>query len=252
MFVCDSNLHEIFFAVAGPEKTSFEGGVYVLKLALPKDYPMSPPDFHMFTPNGRFQPGAKICTSFTSFHPETWSPAYTINTLIVSFISFFSEEKANALGVVHDPPEKRKRYAKESVEWGRESQYSKKLKIFSVLKNGTQSQDALKSAFIELHGGQPCAEENKSDNVRKESKQKAVTAGPAAVAEVPAKQTPAKRKGQTQNVGAGASIDLTSTSCQENTRKRAACASVDLTGDMSLLPPSGKAAKVADAVVDLT
>lgn len=72
MFVCDSNLHEIFFAVAGPEKTSFEGGVYVLKLALPKDYPMSPPDFHMFTPNGRFHPGAKICTSFTSFHPETW------------------------------------------------------------------------------------------------------------------------------------------------------------------------------------
>lgn len=175
------------------------------------------------------------------------SPAYTINTLIVSFISFFSEEKANALGVVHDPPEKRKRYAKESVEWGRKSQYSKKLKIFSVLKNGTQSLDALKSAFIKLHGGQQC-EENKSDNVPKQCKSQVVTAVPAAAAKVPA-----KRKGrQMQNDAAGASIDLTSTSCEESKRKRAACTSVDLTGDVSVFLQSGKAAKLADAVVDLT
>jgi len=37
---------------------------------------MQPPDIKMMTPNGRFEVGKKICTTFTSFHKESWSPIY--------------------------------------------------------------------------------------------------------------------------------------------------------------------------------
>jgi hypothetical protein len=49
----------------------------VLRLSLPPDYPFSAPDFFVMTPNGRFAVNTKICTTFSSFHPETWTPSYT-------------------------------------------------------------------------------------------------------------------------------------------------------------------------------
>lgn len=45
VYVSDSNLHLIHLALLGPEGTPFAGGVYVMKILLPRDYPFSAPDF---------------------------------------------------------------------------------------------------------------------------------------------------------------------------------------------------------------
>lgn len=70
----------------------YDGGEYVVALRLPADYPMMPPDVAMLTPNGRFAPGASVCTTFTSYHPESWSPMYTLRTILASFVSFMLDD----------------------------------------------------------------------------------------------------------------------------------------------------------------
>lgn len=125
---------------------------YDMQIQLPRDYPYSPPDFIMLTPNGRFREGAKICTSFSSFHPETWSPAYTLTTLLLSFISFFTDEDSPAQGMVHMSVEQRKRLAVESVAWGAKSHHCKNLKIFQHLQPGLQTEQSLEYAISKLRG----------------------------------------------------------------------------------------------------
>jgi ubiquitin-conjugating enzyme E2 J1 len=155
MHYSDTNMHDLLFAIAGPEKTNFEGGVYVLKLLLPSDYPYSPPDFIMCTPNGRFAVGKKICTSFSGFHPETWSPAYTLTTLLLSFISFLSDEHAPAMGAIYEPAHVRKQMAAESVAFAQKSSFAKQMRVFALLNAGLQTASSLKDATELLMGGRP-------------------------------------------------------------------------------------------------
>lgn len=123
-----------------------------MQIQLPQDYPYSPPDFLMLTPNGRFQVGAKICTSFSSFHPETWSPAYTLTTLLLSFISFFTDEDSPAQGMVYMSVAQRKDLAKKSAAWGARSGHRSNLKIFNHLLPGLQTKASLDAAVAALNG----------------------------------------------------------------------------------------------------
>jgi hypothetical protein len=125
---------------------------YVLKIQLPPTYPFAAPDFLIMTPNGRFKTNTRLCMTFSSYHPETWTPSYTLTTLLISFISFFSEEKSNAIGVLHTSLQEKKRHAKDSVAWNRQhmygkSNYSDMLKIFSFLKPGLQTEASIKAAM---------------------------------------------------------------------------------------------------------
>ena len=61
-----------WFYLFEPEQPPFKGGQYFGKILLPEQYPFKPPELYMLTPNGRFEPGKKICTSMSSYHPETW------------------------------------------------------------------------------------------------------------------------------------------------------------------------------------
>lgn len=42
---------------------------------------MSPPDIYFMTENGRYQTNKKICLNITSYHKESWSPAWTLRTM---------------------------------------------------------------------------------------------------------------------------------------------------------------------------
>lgn len=86
-----ANLTRVHFKVRGLP-TPYEGGEYVVLVSLPPEYPMMPPDIMMMTPSGRFKTGARICTSFTSFHRDSWSPIYNFNTIMKSFLSFMLDE----------------------------------------------------------------------------------------------------------------------------------------------------------------
>ena len=99
----------------GPPETPYEGGRFVFKLQLPPEYPLKPPAILALTPNGRwvnrhpvrrlpfttrrekardrrFETGVRICTTFSDFHPETWSPSYNLSTILKSLISFMADE----------------------------------------------------------------------------------------------------------------------------------------------------------------
>jgi ubiquitin-conjugating enzyme E2 J2 len=73
-----------------PKDSPYHGGFYHGKLLLPKEYPLKPPNVMFITPNGRFKPGEKICMSFTSYHPESWSIAWGIEQMLIALVSFMN------------------------------------------------------------------------------------------------------------------------------------------------------------------
>lgn len=162
--VDESNMKTILFLLEGPPGTTFEGGVYVLKMQLPSAYPFSAPDFLMMTPNGRFATNTRVCTSFSSFHPETWSPSYTLTTLVLSFISFMAEETSVASGAVNTPPAERRRLAKESLAWNIRQNYHQqlpKLKELQVASKAACKQSVGPSAGTSVAKVGASAKQNK-------------------------------------------------------------------------------------------
>jgi ubiquitin-conjugating enzyme E2 J2 len=72
---------------------AYSAGLYHGLLELDENYPFRAPKLYFYTPSGRFEVNTPICTSFTSFHQETWTSAWNVRTLIIATISFmYSEE----------------------------------------------------------------------------------------------------------------------------------------------------------------
>ena len=105
----ESNLLEWHF-VLRCEQAPYTGGEYHGRLDFPPEYPMLPPAFRVFTPSGRFEPGARLCLSMSDYHPESWNPAWSVETLLVGLMSFMFEE-SDAIGSVHASAAERQRLA---------------------------------------------------------------------------------------------------------------------------------------------
>ena len=97
--VADDDLRNVHVLMQGVPDSPYWGGRYVVNVVLPATYPFAPPDIRMMTPSGRFTVGAKICATFTSFHPETWSQNYTLSTIMASMVSFMNEEAGGNGGI---------------------------------------------------------------------------------------------------------------------------------------------------------
>jgi len=110
------NLLRWHFSVAGPANSVYENGIYHGRVLLPKDYPASPPRVQMITPSGRFIPGIDICLSASSYHPETWTPRWTVLSL-VDALRLHMLTTANEIGGVLATDDKRRQYALESRSW---------------------------------------------------------------------------------------------------------------------------------------
>ena len=78
----DTNLLEWHF-VLSPKDGAYAGGEYHGRLEFPAEYPMAPPAFRIFTPSGRFEPGVRLCLSMSDYHPETWNPSWSVETMLV-------------------------------------------------------------------------------------------------------------------------------------------------------------------------
>ena len=61
----------------------YAGGAYHGSLEFPPEYPMLPPAFKVFTPSGRFAAGVRLCLSMSDYHPESWNPSWSVETLLV-------------------------------------------------------------------------------------------------------------------------------------------------------------------------
>lgn len=100
----------------GEKDSDFAGGMYHGLVEFPSQYPFSPPAILMYTPNGRFQPGAHICLSISNFHPESWNPAWGFSSIILGLQSFFYSNE-NATGVTDHSSSSRKYFAKQSMAY---------------------------------------------------------------------------------------------------------------------------------------
>jgi len=114
----DDNIYEWHFTVIGPENSAYEGGLYHGKVLLPEQYPIKPPDVIFMTPSGRFEIGKKLCLTNTSYHPESWSPLWTIRNMIESIFMIFPQKDVAGIGHIRTTPDVEiRRLAEESKKW---------------------------------------------------------------------------------------------------------------------------------------
>jgi ubiquitin-conjugating enzyme E2 J2 len=119
----EKNILEWRFVIKGCDK-DYMGGYYHGKIKFPTTYPMSPPSILFMTPSGRFETNVRICMSISDYHPETWSPGWTVGTILSGIISFFNSEEITAGSIQNPSSIDRKKFASESME------YNLKDKIF--------------------------------------------------------------------------------------------------------------------------
>ncbi|EOD31617.1 hypothetical protein EMIHUDRAFT_429671 [Emiliania huxleyi CCMP1516] len=88
--VSEANLLEWIGKLKGPVGTPYEGGVFIVDISLPSDYPFVPPKMKFRTrvwhPNVSSQSGA-ICLDILK---NEWSPALTIRTALISLQALLS------------------------------------------------------------------------------------------------------------------------------------------------------------------
>ena len=87
----ESDLSVWYFVVHDLKDTEYENGIYLGKVILPPKYPFKAPDFQFLTPSGRFEINKKLCTSFTGYHPELYSPSWNIASMCAGLISFMTD-----------------------------------------------------------------------------------------------------------------------------------------------------------------
>lgn len=113
----DENNKYIFYFLFVGEGKPYEGGYYLGKIILPVDYPKKPGDIIVLTPSGRFNINKKICLSNTGFHLESHTPIWTIEQIIIGFISIFYDKKENGIGHLHYTDNVVEEYTEKSFDY---------------------------------------------------------------------------------------------------------------------------------------
>jgi ubiquitin-protein ligase len=112
------NLEIWYFIVYDLKDTEYENGVYLGKVILPPKYPFKAPDFQFLTPSGRFEINKKLCTSFTGYHQELYSPSWNIASMCAGLISFMTDSadliESKGIGGISTTPEYKNEIANES------------------------------------------------------------------------------------------------------------------------------------------
>ena len=109
-----------YFVIHDLKNTEFEGGVYLGKVTLPPKYPFKAPHFEFITESGRFQTNIKICTSFTGFHNDLYSPSWNIASMCAGLVSFMTDDseasESQGIGHMKCTKQEKQKIAKNSIE----------------------------------------------------------------------------------------------------------------------------------------
>lgn len=112
----EENLLEWHFVLhALPADTPYHGGFYHGRIVFPPEYPHAPPAIFMVTPSGRLEVGKRLCLSMTDFHPESWNPAWSVETILVGLLSFFISDVEKGFGAISMSADRRRQLAAESI-----------------------------------------------------------------------------------------------------------------------------------------
>ena len=86
----NDNLFEWEAVLLGPTETPYEGGVFILNLHIPIDYPMKPPNIlfktKIYHPN--INSTGAICLDILK---SNWSPSLTLSKLLLSICSLLND-----------------------------------------------------------------------------------------------------------------------------------------------------------------
>ncbi len=76
--------------IIGPSDTPYEGGMFFLNIYFPADYPFKPPKINFITKiyHCNISNSGSICLDILK---DKWSPALTINKVLLSICSLFSD-----------------------------------------------------------------------------------------------------------------------------------------------------------------
>lgn len=112
------NLGLWYFVVYDLKETDYESGIYLGKVILPPKYPFKAPDFQFLTPSGRFEINKKLCTSFTGYHQELYSPSWNIASMCAGLISFMTDStdrvESQGIGGLSTTSQVKKEFAENS------------------------------------------------------------------------------------------------------------------------------------------
>ena len=115
-----SDLNLWYFVIYNLKDTEFDGGVYLGKVILPPKYPFKAPDFQFLSESGRFKTNVKICTSFTGFHNDLYSPSWNIATMCAGLVSFMTDDctsrESQGIGQINCSKVEKQKIAKESID----------------------------------------------------------------------------------------------------------------------------------------
>lgn len=111
------NQCKFYFLITGDSDTAYKGGYYIGIIEIPKDYPINPGNFYMLTPSGRFDTNKKICLTNSSYHKESWSPSWNLQTMVIGFVSIFGDDETSGISHIKESPELRKEKAKNSISY---------------------------------------------------------------------------------------------------------------------------------------
>lgn len=106
IYVMDDDILNIHFTLAGPLDSPYAGGEYHGVIALPKNYPYAPPNIQFHTPNGRYEVGVNICLNASAHHKETWSQAFTMDIILRSLRTLFSENEPGIGSILNTSAQK--------------------------------------------------------------------------------------------------------------------------------------------------
>jgi ubiquitin-conjugating enzyme E2 J2 len=139
----ESNILEWHYVIEGTKGTPYEGGHYHGKLKFPPEYPLKPPAVMMFTPNGRFKTGRRLCLSMSDFHPETWNPMWSVSSILMGLYSFMLDS-APTLGSMEATTAARRKMAAQSLEYNcKDSTFRKLFPEFVELNEERMKERAL-------------------------------------------------------------------------------------------------------------
>jgi len=110
-----------YFIIKGQKDTHYENGEYIGKIVHSKNYPVSPPDYYMFTESGRFETNKKICLTNSSYHKGEWSSTWNIKTILIAFYSIWLDDSEHGISHIKKSKEERLELANKSIEFNKKN-----------------------------------------------------------------------------------------------------------------------------------
>ena len=135
----ESNMFMWYYLIRGTEEP-YKGGYYYGKVIFPDEYPLKPPKILMLTPNGRFETNKELCLSISNYHPESWNPAWTIETILIGLYSFMLEEE-QTLGSINGTFNERKIFAEKSLDYNKKNKKFIKFFLNNIQKCKVKKND---------------------------------------------------------------------------------------------------------------